>query len=141
MSICKEEMVPTLHIIAKGAIAYQTVQAKINIPGKEPVPCRMLLNSGSDKTYMVQKIADKLKGKPIRHETKVLDTVHGSRSHRCAVYDLEVRNMNGEVKFTTEAATLSKLTTVRNARPEVVQQIFEHLNGITFSDVSQNDEL
>ena len=49
--------------------------------------------------------------------------------------------MDGEVKFTTEAATLSKLTTVRNARPEVVQQRFEHLKEIKFSDVSQHDEL
>ena len=141
MSICKEEKVTNLHVTAKGAIAYQTVQAKINVPGKRPVPCRMLLDTGSDKTYLVQKVADKLNGKPIRHETKILDTVHGSRSHRCAVYDLEVRNMDGEVKFTTEAATLSKLTTVRNARPEVVQQRFEHLKEIKFSDVSQHDEL
>ncbi|XP_065069773.1 uncharacterized protein LOC135694821 [Rhopilema esculentum] len=121
-SICRGETTPNLHAAPNGAIAYQTVQAKINIPGYDSVPCRMLLDTGSDKTYLVQKIADKLKGKPIRHETKVLDTIHGSRSHRCAVYNLEISNMEGEVQLITEAATLSKLTTVRNARPEIVQQ-------------------
>eukprot|EP00795_Rhopilema_esculentum_P013887 gene13887-4838_t len=140
-SICSGETTPNLHVATKGAIAYQTVQAKINIPGYDSVPYRMLLETGSDKTYLVQKIADKLKGKPIRHETKVLDTIHGSRSHRCAVYNLEIRNMEGEVQLITEAATLSKLTTVRNARPEIVQQRFKHLKDIKFSDVSEHDEL
>ena len=140
-SICRGETTPNLHVATKGAIAYQTVQAKINIPGYDSVPCRMLLDTGSDKTYLVQKIADRLKGKPIRHETKVLDTIHGSRSHRCAVYNLEIRNMEGEVQLITEAATLSKLTTVRNARPEIVQQRFKHLKDIKFSDVSEHDEL
>ena len=38
--------------------------------------------------------------------------------------------MQGEIQFKTEAATLSKLTTVSNARPEVVQQNFEHLKNM-----------
>jgi len=141
VSICNPETATNLHVTEKGAIAFQTVQAKINIPGKPSVPCRMLLDTGSDKTYMVQRIANKLQGRPIRHEIKMLDTVHGSKSHRCAIYHLEVRNMQGEFQFNTEAATLSKLTTVSNARPEVVQQKFEHLKDIKFSDVSEKDEL
>ena len=136
-----ENATPNLHVTTKGAIAYQTVQAKINIPGKDSVPCRMLLDTGSDKTYLVQKMAEKLKGKPIRHETVILDTIHGSKSHRCGIYNLEIRNVEGVVKLTTEAATLSRLTTVKNARPEVVQQRFEHLKDIKFSDVSEHDEL
>ena len=114
-SICMEDATPNLHVTTKGAIAYQAVQAKINITGKDSVPCRMLLDTGSDTTYLVQKIAEKLKGKPMRHETVILDTIHGSKSHRCGIYDLRIRNMEGEVKLTTEAATLSRLTTVKNA--------------------------
>ena len=140
-SICMEDATPNLHVTTKGAIAYQTVQAKINIPGKDSVPCRMPLDTGSDKTYLVQKIAEKLKGKSIRHETVILDTIHGNKSHRCGICNLEIRNMEGEVKITTEAATLSRLTTVKNARPEVAQQRFEHLKDIKFSDVSKHDEL
>ena len=140
-SICMEDATPNLHVTTKGAIAYQAVQAKINTTGKDSVPCRMLLDTGSDKSYLVQKIAEKLKGKPMRHETVILDTIHGSKSHRCGIYDLRIRNMEGEVKLTTEAETLSRLTTVKNARPEVVQQRFEHLKDIKFSDVSEHDEL
>ena len=54
----------------KGAIAYQTVKAKINILGKHSVQCCMLRDTGSDETYLVQRIADKLEGRPIRHETQ-----------------------------------------------------------------------
>lgn len=140
-SSCKEETTPNLHVTTKGAIAYQTMQARINIPGYDSVPCCMLLDTGNDKTYLVQKMADKLKGKPVRHETKILDKIHGRKRHRCAVYNLEVRNMEGEIQLATEAATLSKLTTVRNARPEVVQQRFEYLKDSKFLDVSEHEEL
>ena len=109
--------------------------------GKDSVPCRMLLDTGSDRTYLVQKIAEKLKGKPIRHETVILDSIHGNKSHRCGICNLEIRNMEGEAKLTTEAAMLSRLTTVKDARPEVVQQRFEHLKDIKFSDVSENGQL
>ena len=73
-------------------MAYLTVQAQINIPGKNPVPCRMLLD---------------MQGKPFQHGAKVLDTVHSSNIHRYAIYRLEVRNMQGEIQFDTETVTLS----------------------------------
>ena len=124
VSICNPETSTNLLVTEKEAMAFQTVQAKINIPGKPSVPCRMLLDAGSDKTCIVKRLANKLQGRPIRHDIKMLDTVHGSKNHRYAIYHLEVRNMQGEFQFITEAATLSKLTTVSNARPEVVQQKF-----------------
>ena len=88
----------------------------------------------------MQKIVDKLKGKPVRHETKIIDIIHGSKIYRRTIYGLEVRNMQGEIQFKSEATTLSKLTTVSNARPEVVQQNFEHLKNNKFSDISKHDD-
>ncbi len=49
----------TLHVTVKGSIVYKALKAKINILGKEPDPCRMLPDIASDKTYIVQKVADK----------------------------------------------------------------------------------
>eukprot|EP00794_Sanderia_malayensis_P019549 gene19549-21481_t len=104
----KETTVTTarnLHDTEKGAIAFQTVQARISVPGKPSVPCRMLLDTGSDRTYMLQKVANQLQARPVRYETKILDTVHGTKTHKCAIYDLEVRDMEGKIQFTTEAGT------------------------------------
>ena len=78
LSICKEATTYH-HFSVKGAIAYQTVQAKVNFPGKPEVKCRMLLDTGCDRTYIHQSFADKLGGKPVRCERKVLDTVHGNK--------------------------------------------------------------
>ena len=46
LSICKEATTHR-HFSVKGAISYQTVQAKVNIPGKAKVKCRKLIDTGS----------------------------------------------------------------------------------------------
>eukprot|EP00794_Sanderia_malayensis_P007475 gene7475-8305_t len=109
-SICKEEHAANLHVTGKSSIAYQTVQAIVNLPGKNEVRCRMLLDTGCDRSYMTQEFANKLKGKPIRYERKILDTVHGEKTHNCAVFLLEMKNGKGELQCTAEVSTLSKLT-------------------------------
>eukprot|EP00794_Sanderia_malayensis_P016438 gene16438-18073_t len=119
VSICNPEettvtTTTNLHVTEKGAIAFQTVQARISVPGKPSVQCRMLLDTGSDKTYMLQKVANQLQARPVRYETKILDTVHGSKIHKCAIYDLEVRDMDGKIQFTTEAGTLIQPHLTRN---------------------------
>eukprot|EP00794_Sanderia_malayensis_P006640 gene6640-7388_t len=60
VSICNPEettvtTTTNLHVTKKGAIPFQTVQARISVPGKPSVQCRMLLDTGSDRTYMLQK--------------------------------------------------------------------------------------
>ena len=42
------------HFSVKGAITYQIVQVKVNIPGKPEVKCRMLLDTGCGRAYIVQ---------------------------------------------------------------------------------------
>ena len=140
LSICKEATTHR-HLSLKGAIAYQTVQAKVNIPGKPEVKCRMLLDTECDRTYIHQSFADKLGGKPVRFERKLLDTVHGDKVHRCAIYNLEVKDLKGVLQCTTEAATLSKLTSVRNVRPKILKERYQHLKDLEFSDVSDEEEL
>ena len=125
----------------KGAIAYQTVQAKANIPGKPEVKYRMLLDTGCDRTYIHQSFADKLGGKPVRFERKVSDTVHGDKVRRCAIYNLEVKDLKGVLQCTTEAVTLSKLTSVRNVRQKILKERYQHLKDLEFSDVSDEEEL
>ena len=140
LSICKEATTDH-HFSVKGAIAYQTVQAKVNIPVKLEVKCRMLLDTGCDRTYINQSFTDKLCGKPVRFERKVLDTVHGDKVHRCAIYNLEIKDLKEVLQCTTEADTLSKLTSVRYVRSKILKEQYQHLNDLEFSDVSDEEEL
>ena len=116
----------------KGAIAYQTVQAKVSIPGKPEVKCRMLLDMFCDRTYMHQSFADKLGGKPVRFKRTILDTVHGDKVHRCAIYNLEVKDLKGVLQCTTEEATLSKLISVRSVRLKILKKRYQHLKIWSF---------
>ena len=140
MSICKETATHR-HFGVKGAITYQTVQAKVNMSGKPEVKCRMLLDTWCDRRYIHQYFSDKTGGKPIRFERKILDTVHGNKVHRCAIYNLEVKDLKGVLQCTTEAATLSKLTSVRNVRPKILKDQYQHLKDLDFSVVPDKEEL
>eukprot|EP00112_Aurelia_sp_Birch-Aquarium-sp1_P001965 Seg1216.2 transcript_id=Seg1216.2/GoldUCD/mRNA.D3Y31 product="hypothetical protein" protein_id=Seg1216.2/GoldUCD/D3Y31 len=140
--ICeKEESVPNMHVVTPGGIAYQTVLAKVNVKGKPSITCRCLLDTGCDKTYMLQKTANLLKSKPLRQERKVLDTVHGEKQHIYSVYKIEVKDMKEKLKFETEVSTLSKLTPVKNVKPQILKKKFKHLKNLEFSDISNDREL
>ena len=101
----------------------------------------MLLDTGCDRTYIHQSFADKLGGKPVCFERKVLDSVHGGKVHRCAIYNLEVKDLKRVLQCTTEAATLSKLTSVRNVTPKILKERYQHPKDLEFSDVSDEEEL
>ena len=45
------------------------------------------------------------------------------------------------LQCTTKAATLSKLTSVRNVRPKILKERYQHLKDLEFSDVSDEEEL
>eukprot|EP00795_Rhopilema_esculentum_P004932 gene4932-21272_t len=126
--------------IQSGPAAYQTVIAKVG--GQR---CRILLDGGSGKSYISREHGRKIAGNPVRTEIRIIGTVNGEKEVKCPVYNLEVAGVgkaNGN-RFSTEFAELDlyMLTSVPNAHPEKQRQKFAHLEGIWFSDVSQEDSL
>ena len=126
--------------IQSGPAAYQTVIAKVG--GQM---CRILLDGGSGKSYISREHGRKIAEKPVRIENRIIGTVNGDKEVKCPVYDLEVAGVgtaNGN-RFSTEFAELDlyMLTSVPNAHPEKQRQRFAHLEGVWFSDVSQEDSL
>ena len=125
--------------ISNGPAAYQTVVAKIG--GHS---CRVLLDSGSGKSYISREQGRKVNSKPIRKEKRTIGTVNGDKEVCCPVYKLEVCG-EGEAtgQFTTEFAELDlfMLSSVPNIHPEIQRKKYAHLKGIWFSDVSRENDL
>ena len=90
---------------------------------------------------MHRSFAKRLGRKPVRHERKILDTVYGDHAHNCNIYEIELKGVGGKYSLTTEVTTLSKLTTVRNPQPEILQEQYQHLKRIEFSDISDDEDL
>eukprot|EP00112_Aurelia_sp_Birch-Aquarium-sp1_P000701 Seg1067.14 transcript_id=Seg1067.14/GoldUCD/mRNA.D3Y31 product="hypothetical protein" protein_id=Seg1067.14/GoldUCD/D3Y31 len=75
-SICEKEKgngkvdetkaaVPSLHIGAQGKVALQTIQAYAQAPGQGPkVRCRVMLDSGSQCTFITTELAQIMKAQP-----------------------------------------------------------------------------
>eukprot|EP00794_Sanderia_malayensis_P007378 gene7378-biopygen5953 len=126
--------------IQGGPAAYQTVIA--NVGGQK---CRILLDGGSGKSYISREHGRKIAENPVRTEKRIIGTVNGEKEVKCPVYNLEVAGVGkaNKNRFSTEFAELDlyMLTSVPNAHPERQREKFAHLNGIWFSDVSQEDNL
>eukprot|EP00794_Sanderia_malayensis_P006668 gene6668-biopygen5443 len=125
--------------IRNGPVAYQTVKAEV---GNEV--CRILLDSGSGKSYISREHGRKLKLKPCRKESRVIGTVNGEMEVHCPIYKLEVNGIGqAKGKFTTEFAELDlfMLSSVPNIHPDLQRMKYPHLKGIWFSDVSSDKDL
>ena len=88
--------------IKSGAVAYQTVQAKIG-----DHQCRVLLDGGSGGSYISREHRRKLNVRPVRTEHCVIGTVNGDMEVSCPICKLRVDAVGkSRESFVTEFAQL-----------------------------------
>ena len=129
---------PGMHI-KSGAVAYQTVQAKIG-----DHQCRVLLDSGSGGSYISREHGRKLNVRPVRTEHRVIGTVNGDMEVSCPIYKLRVDAVGkSRESFVTEFAQLDlfMLSSIPNSHPEIQKRNYPHLRNLWFSDVSKDKTL
>ena len=140
---------PTGIISAKRAwptasVAYQTVIAKVrSLNGTKEVKCRILLDSGSARSFMTQRLAEEIGSKPLEQGTKqrfeglnqVFQELQTER------HNIHLESLCGSYKTTMEVKTLPKITTVGNPSPVRLKKVYPHLKDVFFTDVTSSKEL
>ena len=122
------------------AIAYQTVKAKLQpVNGGKSVTCRVLLDSGSARSFISEKLARRLGSKPVRGKQRqrfegLNETVQEleTESHVARLTSLDSSYSND-----IEVKTLPAITTIGNPAPLKLKQLYPHLKELFFTDVSQ----
>eukprot|EP00795_Rhopilema_esculentum_P004004 gene4004-20148_t len=149
-SLCKAANEPTGVIKTDkmagptAAVAYQTVIAKVqSVDGTKAVRCRVLLDSGSARSFITEKLAKKLG----RRQTKkrVCQRFEGLNKYvqelKTASHVVQLTCLDGAYKDLMEVKTLPAITTVGNPSPLKLKKMYPHLQGIYFTDVATERQL
>ncbi|XP_046862618.1 uncharacterized protein LOC124456128 [Xenia sp. Carnegie-2017] len=123
-------------------VALQTAQAKL--VGSKSGRVRVLLDSGSQRSFVTERTAKALGCKVVREENLRIGTF-GKRAlenELRRVVRLDLSSLSGGEVVSIEAYVVPEISVISNQHLEVVRNNFEHLKGLWLSDVCKvNEEL
>ena len=134
---------PSLHVGSQGKVALQTLQADAWVEGQGPkVRCRVMLDSGSQCTFVTSEIAQLMKAKPKERKWLKLDTLgHSNKAQQCNIYTINLAHVEEGREIQMEVFEVPAIKSLANVHPEIIKEDYEHLKGLQFWDVSVKEEL
>ena len=122
------------------AVAYQTVKAKMqSADGRKEVTCRVLLDSGSARSFITEKLARRLESEPVgaRQCQKFEGLNETVQELETECHMVKLTSLDGKYSDVLEVKTLPAITTIGNPAPLKLKQLFPHLKDLFFTDVTQ----
>ena len=129
--------------IPTASVAYQTVIAKVrSIDGKER-KCRVLLDSGSARSFITKEFAEQIGSCPVSQ--KMVERFEGlnevTQELETEVHDVQLTSLDGLYTTRLRVKTLPAITTVGNPAPIQLKKKFGHLQGLYFTDATDDKVL
>lgn len=128
------------HIKSGGRVALQTAQGIAK--GKKEDRVRVLLDSGSHRSFMTFETAKIIEPKIVRQEWLQVSTF-GQKSEEARLRDVaevEIRSVQGDKVASIEVFIVPQISTIHNYHVEVAKKQYSHLKGLWFSDVNRQKE-
>ena len=102
----------------------------------EGVKCRELIDTGAGSSYVSSKLISRLNKKPIRKESKRIETLMHSVLQITAIYELQIRDTNHKFTLKIESNKVEKevLLEIPNPNYSEIQKKYAHLSDITITD-------
>ena len=99
----------------------------------EGVKCRALIDTWAGSSYASSKLINKINKKPIRRESKRIETLMYSVVKKSEIYHFEIGDINQEFKIAIEINKLGKevLLELPNPNYPEIQKFYNHLKDIT----------
>ena len=122
----------SLQVGSGGRVALQTAQGIVTATnGKQGVRCRILLDSGSQRTFVTSNLAKLMDGKPIRNEWLDL-CAFGSKGKKTLsnVFEVNVAPLNGAERVRMEVYEVPNVARFSNVHPEAIKMEYEHLKEL-----------
>ena len=109
----------------------------------EGVKCRALIDTGAGSSYASSKLINKINKKPIRRETKRIETLMHSVVKKTEIYQFEIGDINQEFKIGIEINKLEKevLLELPNPNYPEIQKSYNHLKDIIINVTDTKKEL
>ena len=102
----------------------------------EGVKCTALIDTGAGSSYVSSKLISRLNKKPIRKESKRIETLMHSVLQITAIYELQIRDTNHKFTLKIESNKVEKevLLEIPNPNYSEIQKKYAHLSDITITD-------
>lgn len=120
---------------AKGTVLLQTAKAMVvNDVNSKIAHVRILLDTGSQRTYITSRLKSRLNLSPVKSETLHLNTFGDERytKQQCDVVNLWLQGSQGEIKIS--ALCFPKICLAVSAKVNIDNHI--HLQGLELGDMS-----
>ena len=120
---------------AKGTVLLQTAKAMaVNVVSSKAAPVRILLDTGSQRTYITTRLKSRLNLSPVKSETLHLNTFGDERytKQQCDVVNLRLQGSQGEIKIS--ALCFPKICSAVSAKVNIDNHV--HLQGLELADMS-----
>ena len=92
------------------------------------------LDTGSGRNFISKEAAKKLKLNPIRHETRYIVTVNGTKKQSMPVYDVIINSIDSKAteKIEITGSKLADFTTIKRPTLTELNEKFQHVKGKMF---------
>ena len=132
------------HVSQNNCILLQTARAKVSSPRNETIASdvRILLDSGAQKTYITDKLAQSL-NLPIVGKDKIVIKTFGDDSpvlHSCNIVQLAVQCLDGEMIYINAYSVPFICSPLSGQRIETAVTNYPHLTGLQLADYSDGSE-
>ena len=107
----------------------------------EGVKCRALIDTGAGSSCASSKLINKIKKKPIRRETKRIETLMHSVVKKSEIYHFEIGDINQEFKIGIEINKLEKevLLELPNPNYPEIQKSYVVLGGEDYTKIKTQE--
>ena len=129
--------------VKNNCVLLQTARAIIRNPnGESSCNVRIMLDSGSQKSYINRRLGSKLGLSPIATETVLIKTFGNSEASlkKCDVVQFALECQDNLTVFINAYEVDLICGPIANQTIEVAQQCYPHLQGLPLADYSQGDE-
>ena len=125
----------TLTRVGNGSVLLQTARPYA-VNGSTSIPVRILFDTGSQRSYVTNDVARRLRLNPVKRETLNLNTFGTNKSKRqsCELYKFNIQKQKQSIEM--KAINFSTICSPVNA--EVRAENYKHLKGLELANFDPN---
>ena len=107
------------------------------------ITTQVLVDSGSNSSYVSAKVADMMRKKPSESTTRRVEMLMGMHTTKLELYDAELSSIGGEFKMDVKLTKVNKtqLLTIPNPQYEKITTAYPHLRQVSIADRDTKDQL
>ena len=140
--VVQEATATSVHASSGAKIALQTAQGYVTADNSKSIKCRIMFDSGSQRSYITTELANMLNSTPKKVEwLQIQGFGKQGATVRGRVFDVKVESLNKNNPIYLDIIEVPTIAKFQNVHVEIVKDKYKHLKDLQFSDVTDKGTL